>query len=312
MISTTIIQERGNTSKLRDLTGLKFGKLTVLRRNGNHIFPSGKTTPLWDCLCECGNHLNVTSDNLTKSQKTSCGCDNIDAIGSTFGRFTIISKPIYKVGKDNRERKYYPCKCQCGEYRDVLSDNLLSGKSKSCGCLNNELFIQRTLDRATLNDYEFTPDICIGYTNKGIFLVDIEDYDKIKDFHWSINSDGYVVDNNGVKISRIIMDASSNIFVDHKHGCETRFDNRKSNLRLATVQQNNLNRKTYTNNKLGVRGVSRAKNGKYVAHIGFNYKKIHLGTFDTLEEAIIARKDAENKYFGEWSYDNSQKPTNSS
>lgn len=294
------------------MTGLKFGKLTVLKRNGSYIFPSGKTAPLWNCLCECGNYLDATSDNLTKNNKTSCGCDDIDAIGNKFGRFTIISQPIYKIGNDNRERKYYPCKCQCGEYRDVLSDNLLSGKSKSCGCLNNELCVQRMLDRATLNDYEFTSDVCIGYTNKGIFLVDIEDYDKIKDFHWSINSDGYIVENNGIRISRIIMNASSDVFVDHKHGYESRFDNRKSNLRLATVQQNNFNRKTYANNKLGVRGVSQAKNGKYVAHIGFNYKRIYLGTFDTLEEAIVARKDAENKYFGEWSYDNSQKLTNSS
>ena len=37
-----------------------------------------------------------------------------------------------------------------------------------------------------------------------------------------------------------------------------------------------------------------------------NYKKINLGAFDNKDDAIKARKEAEKKYFGEWSYDNSQ------
>lgn len=52
-----------------------------------------------------------------------------------------------------------------------------------------------------------------------------------------------------------------------------------------------------TKNATGVKGVSIKPNGRYVATIWFKGKGIHLGTFDTLEEAAQARKEAEDKYF---------------
>lgn len=57
----------------------------------------------------------------------------------------------------------------------------------------------------------------------------------------------------------------------------------------------NLQRKPM--NATGVKGVSVRPNGRYTAKIWFQRKEIHLGTFDTLEEAAQARKEAEDKYF---------------
>lgn len=57
----------------------------------------------------------------------------------------------------------------------------------------------------------------------------------------------------------------------------------------------NLQRKAM--NATGVKGVSVRPNGRYTAKIWFQRKEIHLGTFDTLEEAAQARKEAEDKYF---------------
>ena len=51
---------------------------------------------------------------------------------------------------------------------------------------------------------------------------------------------------------------------------------------------------------------------KWTANVWRNNKTIYLGLFDTKEEAIAARKDAENEYYGEFSYDNSQMLVNSS
>ena len=48
-------------------------------------------------------------------------------------------------------------------------------------------------------------------------------------------------------------------------------------------------------------------NNCWLAQIGFNGQKIKLGRFKNKEDAIKARKEAEEKYFGEHSYDNSQK-----
>lgn len=64
-----------------------------------------------------------------------------------------------------------------------------------------------------------------------------------------------------------------------------------------------LNKKLNKNNTSGVKGVYKKKNGKYVAFIGFKMNKYHLGTYDTLEDAALARAEAEKEIYGnflEW------------
>ena len=96
------------------------------------------------------------------------------------------------------------------------------------------------------------------------------------------------------------------IEVDHKHGENTKNDNRKSNLRICTSSQNNMNRKIFSNNKSGCTGVIWNKDtNKWIAYITVNKKRIHLGSFINFKDAKQARKEAEEKYFGEWSYNNS-------
>lgn len=83
--------------------------------------------------------------------------------------------------------------------------------------------------------------------------------------------------------------------VDHING--KRDDNRWSNLRLVTGQQNNMNTKIQKNNKSGVTGVSwNSRDSRWTAAIKFRGKRYHLGTFRRREDAIAARKDAEQKY----------------
>lgn len=52
-----------------------------------------------------------------------------------------------------------------------------------------------------------------------------------------------------------------------------------------------------TNSESGIKGVRKVPSGRYTATIWFQNKKIHLGTFDTKEQAAAARKEAEEKYF---------------
>ena len=76
-------------------------------------------------------------------------------------------------------------------------------------------------------------------------------------------------------------------------------DNRLVNLRNVTQKQNGQNRSKSSNNMSGYPGVSwKKQNSKWVARIRHNYKHIHLGSFDDLEEAISARKAGELKYWG--------------
>lgn len=64
-------------SKLINLTGMKFGKLTVVRRGDSHTTASGQRVTMWECKCECGNSLVVSASNLRTGHSKSCGCGNL-------------------------------------------------------------------------------------------------------------------------------------------------------------------------------------------------------------------------------------------
>ena len=78
---------------------------------------------------------------------------------------------------------------------------------------------------------------------------------------------------------------------------------------MATPHQNTMNHGVSVNNTTGYTGIKRVEKNNYKkwqATIRYNRKDIHLGYYDNLNDAVKARKEAEEKYFGEWSYDNSQ------
>ena len=93
-----------------DLTGSKFGKLTVIERNGRI-----GTYVMWKCQCDCGNIVNVRSSHLLSGHTTSCGCykkvvnkkpneyDLSNDYGICFfnnGGFFIFDKEDYEKIKD--------------------------------------------------------------------------------------------------------------------------------------------------------------------------------------------------------------------
>jgi hypothetical protein len=78
-------------------------------------------------------------------------------------------------------------------------------------------------------------------------------------------------------------------------------DNRRENLRLATVGQNNHNARRRKDNTSGFKGVSWGKREKkWVVHISIEGKSKYLGQFDDLQEAREAYKTASIKYHGEF------------
>lgn len=121
-------------SKLIDLTGQRFGRLTVIERTANS--KSGQTR--WKCVCDCGNETIVYTQNLKRGHTQSCGCSHenvrLDLTGQRFGRLTVI--------KLTSIRKYrvpvWECLCDCGNTVYVTTNHLSMGDQKSCGCINKE------------------------------------------------------------------------------------------------------------------------------------------------------------------------------
>ena len=106
------------------------------------------------------------------------------------------------------------------------------------------------------------------------------------------------INGKDVKLHRLIMNANCDQQVDHRDG--NPLNNHRSNLRFCTNAENSRNRGIYTNNKIGFKGIYRRPSGRYWAKIGFNYKTISLGLYDSAELAHEAYKAAAIKYHGEF------------
>lgn len=229
-------------------------------------------------------------------------------VGQRFGRLTVIEKmPPPK----KRRGPYWKCRCDCGNEIITHQYNLKYGDTKSCGCLHKDMCKILGTSLKKYNTYDLTGEFGKGYTLKGEeFWFDKEDYDKIKDYCWSYNNVGYLyttlyngpkAKNKKILLHRLIMDFPKNKVVDHINHDKT--DNRKSNLRICTMKENAMNKSQLKSNKSGEIGVSYSKErNKWIARIGYSGKSKTLGYFITKEEAIKARKEAEEKYFGEFAY----------
>lgn len=297
------------------MVGRKFGLLTVVKKISDK--QNKKTKYECECSCENLNHVIVSGDNLKSGNTKSCGClYKKDLTGHKFGRLTVIGLDTdfdYSKVKDKHNRRWI-CSCQCGNIKTVSTGNLRSGGVKSCGCLLGENF-----RNPVRNEYRLDGDYGIGFdTNGREFYFDLEDYDKIKDRYWFVDSDrkGYVISKEHLSdkqrtifMHRVIMSdylKDNNLQVDHIH-TERKNDNRKSNLRLATQSQNSMNRKIASNNTSGVPGVYyRQDTNCWRAVITKDYIVYHLGDFNKFEDAVKARKAAEEVYFKDRSYNNSQ------
>lgn len=201
-----------------DLTGRKFGKLTVIE------FVDVPTThhTFWKCKCECGGETTIRTDILKSGKTKSCGCaargrKALVSIGDKFGKLTVLEE----YGRSKNGEILYKCKCECGNTAIVKGIHLFDGNTRSCGCIKKERM----------------KHLQVKATNVGRF--------------------------EGTKICKI-----SNT---EKLNC---------------------------NNTSGVTGVSYSNtNGKWVSYINFKGKRINLGGFSKKEDAIKARKAAEDKYF---------------
>lgn len=231
----------------------------------------------------------------------------IDLTGQKFERLTVLSKAETKNKKIR-----WNCLCECGNKKIIGGSELKSLRTKSCGCYNKEVNLNRIRNKL-YNNYDLSNDYGIGYTQKGEeFYFDLEDYDKIKDYCWGkrFNYIRCLKKNEinkrvNIHMHNIIMDTKSNnkTVVDHINGlC---YDNRKSNLRIISQLDNMKNQKIRTNNKSGYKGVNfHKRNNKWCARISLNNKRILLGYFDDIDSAIKARKEGEEKYYGKFSRNN--------
>ena len=121
---------------LKNYVGRRFGMLRVTeyagKKNGQHR---------WRCLCDCGNEPIVGQTLLQSGRTKSCGCNGKppieDLAGLTFGKLTVLELAEWKNGTS-----YWRCRCNCGNETVVRYSNLVSGHTKSCGCMQKTSIIE--------------------------------------------------------------------------------------------------------------------------------------------------------------------------
>ena len=151
-------------TKFIDKTGMKFGRLTVLKREEDMIGNDGRRYVMWKCKCDCGNYALVRSSNLRRNT-TSCGC----YLKEVAGKHSIV----HGIGHSRLYRIYNGMKQRCGnpnfaEYKNyggrgikVCEEwNKSSGlKEFSEWALKNGYRDDLTLDRIDVNG-NYSPENC--------------------------------------------------------------------------------------------------------------------------------------------------------
>lgn len=149
--------------KFIDLTGQKFGKLTVVSRNVDKISPCGQKYTTWDCVCDCGNKTIVSSNNLRRGHTNSCGCLNLNRerfnnlVGMRFETLEVLRMAEEHVKPSGRKILMWQCRCDCGNIVTVSGESLKYGNTKSCGCKRRNNF--RTHGKSNTRLYEIWTDM---------------------------------------------------------------------------------------------------------------------------------------------------------
>jgi hypothetical protein len=222
----------------------------------------------------------------------------VDLIGKTYNRLTVIAR-----SENNKKGEaMWLCECSCPEHNRTIvrSSDLKSGNTKSCGCYRDERIAKYG---KRYNAYEIIDDYVIGTTfNDDNFYVDKKNFDKIKSYCWCVNGMGYLTTTDPstrkkITLHRLILGFPSLEF-DIDHINRNKLDNRESNLRIVKHHINSSNVSKRKTNKSGFMGVKITVSKTWIAQMKYNKEVVLDKTFKNKEDAIIARLQAELKYFG--------------
>lgn len=298
----------------KDLTGMKFGRLTVLGQAEDHVSQNGQHRSAWWVQCDCGSEpFTIVGNYLTsKNGSKSCGCIRKgmfngktairkDLTGMVFGRLVVLKQVKDIITKGGKHYPAWLCRCDCGNECVVSGASLKSGNTKSCGCLHKEE-VSNMMSKHNLTDsrlylvWKGMKTRCYNpnsshyhlYGARGITVCDEWKNDFMAFHDWAY-ANGY---NENAKRGECTIER---IDVDGNYCPE--------NCCWANSTVQCFNQNLRKDNKTGVKGVNWDKNiNRWQAQLQVDGKKVLNKYFKTFEEAVKARKEAEEKYLKEYSH----------
>lgn len=146
-----------------DLTNQKFGYWTVIREATKEE-KNNRPGAYWVCICECGTTKIINGQTLRNGESMSCGCKTGEIIakknnsrakdltGMRFGRLVVIERDFEEEKKHpSKGSTYWKCLCDCGNIKTILKNSLISGATKSCGCLRKQVSQERLSELSSLS-----------------------------------------------------------------------------------------------------------------------------------------------------------------
>lgn len=200
-----------------------------------------------------------------------------DLRNQRFGRLTALYPTD---GRDSTGSILWECQCDCGNKTVVSSRNLKSNASLSCGCLKKEMTAQ--LQAKDLAGQQFGKLLVIRKT----------DLRKQNSIVWECQC---ACGNTALVCAKSLCSGQTKSCGCHNlEVAKTRAKQRADADIVAHTRLSFLNSTIFSNNSSGVRGVTLHKAaGKWAASIGFQKHVYYLGLFENKEDAIRARKIAE-------------------
>ncbi len=263
------------------LPGQVIGRWTVL----DQWTVNDKNEKKWLCRCACGTERFVLERSLRHGGSMSCGCLRkeaaeqsiaYDLAGKTFGDLTAIerSTDVHKNGGI-----WWRCQCSCGNHCDVPATLLVTGRKSHCGC------------KAAEKNYAYS-DITGQRFNRLVALYKTRKRTAKGGVIWHCRCDcGNEID---LPYNTLVYSHQQSC------GCQKKEHDQVLGSLQTRVDGTSLDiirsGKIPKNSTTGVRGVYLIR-GKYVAKVNFQKKAYYLGSFPSMEEAVSARKDAEEALY---------------
>ena len=126
--------------KSENCIGKVIGELTILEELEPHITPNGSKQRIVRCQCSCGNvYISrlTTAQNSKKCRKCLNADRRINLTGHRFGRLVVKSMSQDYISPAGNRLSRCTCHCDCGKDITVNMSALITGSTRSCGCISN-------------------------------------------------------------------------------------------------------------------------------------------------------------------------------
>ena len=145
---TTWAHLQGICRHTKDIVGLKItGRMEVVRKSKIKRGGTSGGGVLFECKCsKCGKIVLMSSHKWQHRKSDlciTCWHKRIDLTGARKGKLTVLGRKFFK----NRKQPYWVCLCDCGKISHVTQGNLNQGGTISCGCLRNEIFLEKDIHK---------------------------------------------------------------------------------------------------------------------------------------------------------------------